>query len=354
MTILSPEENNVGGTNAARGGLPTVLAAASQTVFDPSAGPAADLYTSKYTRSSNYSLSYPKDLESSKRGHAVYFDIYEISPLFFESAIKSAETFLAGGTDSSTPDTRADENGIGTTGATTQNVPAAPQFGSTLGNFITGAGKIIKGIVSPDQKNINPRTKDKSVATIALYMPETLNFNYDAEYNSVTTLAGAISSVLLSDKNPTGISSFMDNSALKLAMSAAGYVFNPQQQVLFEGISFRTYEMNFTFTPSSLEETNNINAIIKTLRFHAAPEIGGVGGFFFTPPSIFNVSFRHNGKVNPNINLLKRSVLKNVNVNYAPNGWAAFEGNGAPVQTTMALQFQEIVLVDKKEINKGF
>jgi len=139
-----------------------------------------------------------------------------------------------------------------------------------------------------------------------------------------------------------------------LAMSAAGYVFNPQQQVLFEGIDFRPYEMTFTFTPSSPDETRNVNAIIKTLRYHAAPQIGGVGGFFFIPPSVFNVSFRYNGKVNPNINLLKKSVLKSVNVNYAPNGWAAFEGNGAPVQTVVSLQFQEIVLVDKTQINQGF
>ncbi len=50
----------------------TVYNEITQQVFDPSAGPAADLYKTKYTVSSNYSLSYPKDLESSRKGHADY------------------------------------------------------------------------------------------------------------------------------------------------------------------------------------------------------------------------------------------------------------------------------------------
>ena len=238
--------------------------------------------------------------------------------------------------------------------STNPNEPTAETV--TPGSLKAAMGEIkdfLKKATSPTPANISTRTKDNSVATIALYMPETLNFNYDATYNSLS-LSSAINSVPLVGGVSSAITSIMENSAVKLAMNAAGYVFNPQQQVLFEGIDFRPYEMSFTFTPSSPEETRNINAIIKTLRYHAAPQIGGVGGFFFIPPSVFNVSFRYDGKVNPNINLLKRSVLKNVNVNYAPNGWAAFEGNGAPVQTTMTLQFQEIVLIDKTQIKQGF
>lgn len=357
MTILSPEENNAGGTNVAPGGLPAALAAgatqtkydqSSKPVFNPSAGPAADLFKSKYSRSSAYSLVYPKDLESSKRGHAVYFDIYEVSPLSFKDALATVGIKLPSSDSSTSVNDESGGHSVNQPNETTsENINNASK--GTLGSAF-------KSIISPNQKNVNPRTKEKSVATIALYMPETLNFNYESNYNDSQSLASAGTALPLglSSLGPTAIQSFMENTAAKLAMSAAGYVFNPQQQVLFEGISFRPFEMNFTFTPSSLEETNNINAIIKSFRYHAAPEIGGIGGFFYTPPSVFQVSFRYNGKVNPNINLLKRSVLKSVNVNYAPNGWAAFEGNGAPVQTTMSLQFQEIVLVDKKEIEKGF
>ena len=38
-----------------------------------------------------------------------------------------------------------------------------------------------------------------------------------------------------------------------------------------------------------------------------------------------------------------------VGVNYAPNGWAAFD-NGAPVQTTLSLHFKEIQALDRGKI----
>jgi hypothetical protein len=345
--IISPEENNAAGTGA--GASETLYNEITQPVFDPSAGPAADLYRSKYTTGSNYSLAYPKDLESSKRGHAVYFDIYEVQPLGFKQVSEAVKLGLNPIPDAKDPnDTRSDENGTGTT------AKPATSFEEGANKIVEATEKIIgKGNVFPGSININPRTKDNAVATIALYMPETLSFDYDAAYNKME-LKAAINSVPIVGGITSALTSIMENSAVKLAMSAAGYVFNPQDQLLFEGIDFRTYQMSFTFTPSSIEETNSVNAIIKTFRYHAAPQIGGVGGFFYIPPSIFNVSFRYNGKVNPNINLLKRSVLESVSVNYAPNGWAAFEGNGAPVQTTMTLQFKETVLVDKTQIKEGF
>lgn len=324
----------------------------TQPVFDPSAGPAADLYTSKYSLGSNYSLVYPKDLESSRKAHAVYFDIYEISPVSFAEVEQKAKNIISGVGNAAAPDASNAEKNVGQVAVETAKAAVETVSNISLSSFVD-SGKKLVDIAGNTQVNINPRTKDKSVGTIALYMPETLNFNYEADYNTLSLKEG-INSIPLTGKATSGITSMMENSAVKLAMSAAGYVFNPQNQVLFQGIDFRSYEMSFTFTPTSLEETNNVNAIIRSFRYHAAPEIGGIGGFFFTPPSIFNVSFRYGGKTNTNLNLLKKSVLRSVNVNYAPNGWAAFEGNGAPVQTTMTLQFQEIVLVDKNEIKKGF
>lgn len=331
------EQNNTGAPGSAT---QTVYSEIQQQVFDPSAGPAADLYKSKYTVSSNYSLSYPKDLESSKRAHAVYFDIYEIAPITTLEDVLQTFGISVGAKEVN------DESGGHT--VTNPNQVSSDRLQA-------GTQSFFERLIGPTAVNIAPKAKDNAVGTIALYMPDTLNFTYESSYNSLS-LSNAINSTPITSLFglTNAMTSIMENSAIKLAMSSAGYAFNPQQQVLFEGIDFRPYEMSFTFTPSSIEETKNVNAIIRSFRYHAAPEIGGIGGFFFVPPSVFDVSFRYNGKVNENINLLKRSVLKNVNVNYAPNGWAAFDGNGAPVQTTMTLQFQEIVLVDKTQIKQGF
>ena len=66
-----------------------------------------------------------------------------------------------------------------------------------------------------------------------------------------------------------------------------------------------------------------------------------------------DVSFLYNGAKNPNLNYIKRSVIESIEVNYAPNGWAAHE-DGAPVQTTITLGFKEMFLVDRKAIEQGY
>lgn len=319
----------------------------TEPVLNPKAGPAADLFKSKYGLASSYGYIYPQDLYSSGRAHSVVFDIFEVSPL----EIKDLGSFV-GKVKDTLKTTREDTTqagqgfGPGVSSLSVKEAESKGFWGSTF-DTLSAIGTTAKNVVSG-----GPRTKSSASASIALYMPETLNFNYEASYNDTASLSGAAGS--LTGGLGQTVSGVIQNEAARLALNAAGYVFNQQRQVLFDGINFRDYNMNFTFTPSSAKETETVKEIIKLFRKHAAPEIGGVGGFFFTPPSIFNVSFKYAGKQNNYINLLKKSVLKTVNVNYAPNGWAAFEGSAAPVQTTLELQFQEIILVDKKDIDLGF
>jgi len=62
----------------------------------------------------------------------------------------------------------------------------------------------------------------------------------------------------------------------------------------------------------------------------------------------------HGNSVNPNIPQLKRCVLTEVGVNYAPNGtWSTFD-DGTPVQTTLTLNFKEIELIDSTAIEAGY
>jgi hypothetical protein len=318
-----------------------------EPVLNPKAGPAADLFKSKYGFASSFGYVYPQDLYSSGRAHSVVFDIFDVAPL----ELKEVGSFVQRVRDTITKTEQETTNagqgfGPGVSALTVKEAENKGLF-STAVDYLSATGTTVKNLVSG-----GPRTKSSASASIALYMPETLNFNYEASYNDIASLSGALGSLTGGiGQRAAGIA---DNEAVRVALNAAGYVFNQQRQVLFDGINFRDYEMNFTFTPASAQETEIVKEIIKTFRKHAAPEIGGVGGFFFTPPSVFNVSFKYAGKRNEYINLLKKSVLKTVNVNYAPNGWAAFEGTAAPVQITLALQFQEIILVDKKDIDLGF
>jgi hypothetical protein len=185
-------------------------------------------------------------------------------------------------------------------------------------------------------------------------MPDPAEFSQSAHYNQVGALEAAASVPYLG-KVPSMVQSTLQNPAMRVALNSMGYVFNPQEQVLFEGIDFRTFSMSFTLTPYSKEESTQIKEIIKAFRKNSAPTIITKSlGFFFTPPCVFEIKFMYGNSVNPNIPQLKRCVLTEVGVNYAPNGtWSTFD-DGTPVQTTLTLNFKEIELIDSAAIEAGY
>ena len=74
------------------------------------------------------------------------------------------------------------------------------------------------------------------------------------------------------------------------------------------------------------------------------------------PPSQFDIRFYYGGSENINLPPISTCVLKSIDVNYAPNGWSAYEvpgepaslgRTGMPVATQLTLQFQETSYLTK-------
>lgn len=288
-------------------------------------GPLGALFDSKYKLNT---LQYPRDLGSSTKSHVVKFSINEITPIGYE---ESKEYKLPSITD--------------------------------VGELFNSVKKLLGGDTSINQ-SLRPRKK-RSVATVSLYMPDTVNFQYDASYNnlSLAQVASEVAGGAASTKLPIiskigklaslGLSAVQSNAA-KLALSTQGLAVNPQQQLLFDGIDFRSYQMAFTFTPYSQQEANDVRKIVQLFRTHAAPQIiTGGAGMFFVPPSTFNLQFILNNSENPYITRVAESVITGIDVNYAPNGWST-HSDGSPVQTTLTMNFKEIDLIDRKKIQIGF
>jgi hypothetical protein len=80
------------------------------------------------------------------------------------------------------------------------------------------------------------------------------------------------------------------------------------------------------------------------------------------PPSQFDIKFYYGGKQNPNIPPVATCVLNDITLNYAPNGWSAYEvpgendpqigRTGMPVAIQMTLQFTEITYLIKQDFNE--
>jgi hypothetical protein len=292
-------------------------------------GPLGALFGNKFGVNS---YQYPRNLGSATKGHIVQFSINEIDPITYEEAKKFVTT--------------------------ANSLEDVTKKFSSIKNFFS----------KDEQKTLNFKPKRKrKIATISLYIPDTLNFQYNAGYGNLSLqevaneVAGTAGSAFknvpilgtLAKTASLGLSVAQSNAA-KLALSTQGLAINPQQQLLFNGIDFRTYQMAFTFTPYSRQEAETVKEIIKLFRYHAAPQITtSAAGMFFVPPSTFNLDFLFNGQRNNNVTKVTESVIENIDVNYAPNGWAAYD-DGAPVQTTLTINFKEIELVDKDKIQAGY
>jgi hypothetical protein len=168
------------------------------------------------------------------------------------------------------------------------------------------------------------------------------------------SLMDAASQLPLIGKAAQFVSQTLNTGPAKLIGRGLGYAFNPQQQILFEGIDFRTYTMSFTFTPYSRQEANDVAKIIRLFKAHSAPRIANGGaGMFFVPPSQFKVKFLFNGSENTKISKIATSVIESIDVNYAPNGYAT-TSDGSPVQTTISISFKEIELITRERIEQGY
>jgi hypothetical protein len=230
------------------------------------------------------------------------------------------------------------------------------------------------------------RRISRTTDAIALYMPDTLNFTYNQSYSDVSTFdalgkfgtlaAGAasfldnINSRGAQPNQTTNLSAFAlqlardtnvfgAGNAATLGLAAFGVASNPGLELLYTSPSFRSFRFDFMFYPRSQREAKEVMKIIKKLKFHQAPEIASrTGGRFLIPPSEFDIEFFYNGFENPNIPKVSTCVLETIDIDYAPNGFSAYEvpgelgpvegGTGMPTGIRMSLQFKETQIITKE------
>ena len=303
-------------------------------------GPLANLYMNKFKSSA---IHYPRDLDALNKGHSVQFDIRDIVPS--QAATSLAKSIIGFINSPAKPVKKAPVSAAQETVEEASAIAQNAKVTSVYDNMLKATGDYLTTPI-----NLQPETTKDSVDTIRLYMPDTLTFNYSAQYDKLS-VAEAIGATPVIGAIPSAVTSFLEkNDFAKMTQKKIGYTFNPQQQTLFEGIDFREFEMEFMFTPTTKDEAITIQQIITKLRKAAAPtKMSALKGFFFKPPSVFDITFFFNGVNNYSISPVRRCVLQSVNVNYAPNGWASMR-DGSPVQTSMTLSFREINLVDRASI----
>ncbi len=219
-----------------------------------------------------------------------------------------------------------------------------------------------------------PRFTRRIQESIALYMPSSeLTFTDLHEYDNlsltkfagsvaggVAKLAGGAIGGLVSGLRgqPGGGGSIVDaiGNNIGAVGQLVGSPLNPKVEVLFSNTFQREFAFDFLFAPANEKESIALEQIIRTIRFHAAPELrpGNVESFFYVPPSEFDLTFYYRGYENTKIPRINTCVLTQCDVSYAPSGVYSTFHNGHPVTVRMMLRFRETEVTHKLRVLQGF
>ena len=141
---------------------------------------------------------------------------------------------------------------------------------------------------------------------------------------------------------------------LKNGSKVAGYPVNPRVEVLFANRLQRAWMFEVFLAPRTKSESVTAREIIRTLRYHAAPELA-LGGFFFVPPAEFDITFFRQGVENTNLPRINTCVLEKIDIDYAPqNGVYSTFRDGSPVAIRLSMAFREVEIVHKRRVLEGF
>ena len=138
---------------------------------------------------------------------------------------------------------------------------------------------------------------------------------------------------------------------------AKGQAVNPQMELVFQSVPFRTFNFPFEFAPKNKKEKDEMHKIINLFKFHMSPEYQSTSRGYFNVPSEFQITYMYRENINTYIPRISRCVLKNMNVDYAPEGvvstFKADNKGAPPVLAKVDLEFQETEIMTKETIAAG-
>jgi len=135
-----------------------------------------------------------------------------------------------------------------------------------------------------------------------------------------------------------------------------GSILNQNQELLFRGVSLRSHSFNWTLTPRSKAEADEIKNIIRIFKSSmSAKKQGAVAdggkGVFIQSPDVYQLQYFSGKKPHPFLNVFKVCALSSMSVDYTATGTYATYADGTPIQVSLALGFQELTPVYAEDYN---
>lgn len=131
-------------------------------------------------------------------------------------------------------------------------------------------------------------------------------------------------------------------SGSQLVSRATGQVFNPNLELLFEGVNLRTFPFTFDFFPRNLEEADQVKRIIRSLKMSMSARKTGTASIFISAPDVFQLTYKKGNKPHPFLNTFLPMALTSVNLSYTGSNTYSTFHDGTPTHIRMELTFKEL------------
>ena len=247
---------------------------------------------------------------------------------------------------------------------TSQNNVQNLEYPPGLGKEVAGGQHYM--MIDSYESRTALETEGSYKSSIALYIPPnalktTIGANFEGLAGGVTmaktggVLIGGGEFSLANMAGSTGDLAqklFAKTETAKNFLAAgAGLAVNNHMALVYRGPSeFRTHDFVFQFFPKDGDEALIIKRIINDLKNGMTPRLAGLGkgdnqrltAPFFKSPRQYKIYFKKGGGSNEFLFKIGTSVLTSMTVNHDPQGIVGFHPDGAPVQTTLSLNFKEI------------
>ena len=227
-------------------------------------------------------------------------------------------------------------------------------------------------------------------ATIALYMPPSVQVSYQTKYGEqqigllaefgekiINRLAkGGQTLNVMRDLLHTGSKGLKQGGtqALYNTIDAVapgakalwelnnGKIITPHMEMMFEGVGRRNFSYSFDFTPKDEQEAKNIENIIYHFKKYMMPKYDNPSNRReMHIPGTFKIQYMYQGDHNHFLNKISHCFLSQVDVDYGGDRYTAHKsttgryGSGAPPQKSkITLQFNEIELLRQEDIEQGY
>ena len=213
--------------------------------------------------------------------------------------------------------------------------------------------------------------------TIAIYMPQTLKFNLQADYGAEEIGGGLGALAKLRDamnsgdffgadlaavgsqvgKLVTGLGSFA-TGGLGAGVGAAvqrrtGIAPAAMTEMIFNGIDYRTFSFTFKFTPRSRKESDVVNNLLHAIKDAMLPARYGDGMSIaaYQVPHEFVIRFMKGTKINPYLDQIGLCACTGVDIDYGSDKFSTHP-SGDPVSIDATLTFRELELMERTRYNE--